>query len=58
MLALQERQAVDRAKALLMSKQGLSEQEAYRKLREVAMSKGMRIGEIARRMLDLADLII
>jgi response regulator NasT len=57
-LALQERSAVDRAKSLLMSRQGLSEQEAYRKLREVAMSKGMRIGEIARRMLDLADLMI
>ena len=57
-LALQERSAIDRAKSLLMSRQGLSEQEAYRKLREVAMSKGLRIGEIARRMLDLADLMI
>lgn len=56
-LALQERSAVDRAKALLMSRQQLSEPEAYRKLREVAMNKGLRIGEVARRMLDLADLL-
>ncbi|NCW40921.1 MAG: ANTAR domain-containing protein, partial [Betaproteobacteria bacterium] len=56
-LALKERSAVDRAKALLMRQQGLSEQDAYNKLRKVAMDKGLRIGEIAQRMLDVTDLL-
>ena len=56
-LALKERLAVDRAKALLMRQQGLSEQDAYNKLRKVAMDKGLRIGEIAQRMLDVTDLL-
>lgn len=56
-LALQERGAVDRAKQLLMSKQGLTEPEAHRKLRQVAMDKGLRMGEVAQRILDLADLM-
>lgn len=56
-LALKERGAVDRAKQLLMSKQGLTEPEAHRKLRQVAMDKGLRMGEVAQRILDLADLM-
>lgn len=55
--ALQERTQVDRAKALLMERQGLSEKEAYAKLRKAAMDKGLKIGEIAHRMLDMADLL-
>jgi two-component system, response regulator / RNA-binding antiterminator len=54
---LQERKLVDRAKGLLMQRQGLSEQAAYDKLRKTAMDKGLRISEVAQRMLDVADLL-
>ncbi len=55
--ALQERTVVDRAKALLMERQGLNEKEAFTKLRKAAMDKGLKIGEVAQRMLDMADLL-
>lgn len=55
--ALQERSLIDRAKALLMERQGLSEKEAFGKLRKVAMDKGLKMGEVAQRMLDMADLL-
>jgi len=55
--ALQERTVVDRAKSLLMERQGLSEKEAFTKLRKIAMDKGLKIAEIAQRTLDVADLL-
>ena len=55
--ALQERTVVDRAKALLMERQGLSEKDAFTKLRKVAMDKGLKLAEVAQRTLDMADLL-
>jgi nitrate/nitrite transport system substrate-binding protein len=40
---------IDRAKGLLMQRQGLSEQAAYEKLRKTAMDKGLRLAEVAQR---------
>ena len=54
---LQDRKTIDRAKGLLMQRQGLSEQAAYEKLRKTAMDKGLKLGEVARRMLDMVDLL-
>ncbi len=54
---LQERKVVDRAKHLLMQRQQLSEQEAYGKLRKTAMDRGLKLGEVAQRILDVADLL-
>ena len=54
---LQERKVIDRAKGLLMQRQGLSEQDAYEKLRKAAMDRGLKLGEVAQRMLDVADLL-
>jgi two-component system, response regulator / RNA-binding antiterminator len=54
---LQDRKTVDRAKGLLMQRQGLSEQEAYEKLRKTAMDKGLKLADVAQRMLDVADLL-
>jgi response regulator NasT len=54
---LKERTLVDRAKALLMEHQGLSEKEAFTKLRKVAMDKGLKMSEVAQRTLDMADLL-
>lgn len=54
---LQDRTSIDRAKALLMKRQGLTEEQAFSKLRKVAMDKGLKMGEVAQRMLDMADLL-
>ena len=54
---LQDRKVIDRAKGLLMQRQGLTEKVAYDKLRKAAMDKGLRLGEVAQRMLDAADLL-
>ena len=54
---LHERKVIDRAKGMLMQRQGLSEQAAYEKLRKAAMDKGLRLGEVAQRMLDALDLL-
>jgi response regulator NasT len=54
---LSERKAIDRAKGLLMQRQGLSEDEAYARLRKTAMDKGLKLAEVAQRILDVADLL-
>jgi response regulator NasT len=54
---LEERKVIDRAKGLLMKRQGLSEQEAYGRLRKAAMDKGIKLSELAQRLLDAADLL-
>lgn len=51
---LADRQWVDRAKGLLMNLRGVSEEEAYRLLRERAMQSQRRIGEVAREMVEVA----
>jgi response regulator NasT len=54
---LQDRKVIDRAKGLLMQRQNLNEQAAYERLRKAAMDKGLRLGEVAQRILDAADLL-
>jgi response regulator NasT len=55
--SLEERKLVDRAKGLLMDKRGLSESDAYSMLRSMAMAKGMRIADVARRVIEMAELL-
>lgn len=43
---LAERKVIDRAKGLLMAV-GLTEDEAYRRLRQEAMKRQMRLGDLA-----------
>ena len=54
---LQERKVIDRAKAMLMERQKLSEAEAYARLRKAAMDKNLKMVDVAQRMLDVADLM-
>lgn len=54
---LSDRKLIDRAKRLLMRSQGLSEQQAYARLRKTAMDKGMKLAEVAQRIIDVADLL-
>ena len=53
----QDRKVIDRAKNLLMQRQGLSEPEAFAKLRSAAMHKSLKLADVAQRMLDMADLL-
>jgi response regulator NasT len=54
---LSERKVVDRAKGILMSRHSLTEDEAYGRLRKSAMDRGMKIAEVAQRIVDVADLL-
>lgn len=54
---LSGRKVIDRAKGLLMQRQGLTEQAAYAKLRKAAMDKSIKLTEVAQRMLDMVDLL-
>jgi len=57
-MKLAERKVIERAKGLLMERHHYSEDEAYRKLRRLAMDKNLKLSELAQRMLDVADLLI
>ena len=54
---LKDRKVIERAKGMLMQRQGVTEQAAFEKLRKAAMDKGLRLGDVAQRMLDVADLL-
>lgn len=54
---LEERKLIDRAKGLLMARQGCSEQEAYARLRKTAMDRGLKLAEVAQRLIDVADML-
>ncbi len=54
---LQDRKLLDRAKAILMQRQGLSEPEAHARLRKAAMYKGAKLADIAQQMIDMAELL-
>jgi response regulator NasT len=54
---LAERKVIDRAKGLLMTRQRMSEEQAYQKLRTMAMNKNLKLAEVAQRILDVEDLL-
>jgi response regulator NasT len=54
---LDQRKLIDRAKGLLMERQGLSEQQAYDKLRKAAMDRGLKLVQVAQRIIDAAELL-
>lgn len=53
---LVERKLVDRAKGILMADHGYSEPEAYKRMRNMAMTKGKRIAEIAEAIIFAKEL--
>ena len=55
--ALRERKLVERAKGLLMQRRGLTEEAAYRLLRDTAMQRHRRLGEVAEAVLQMGPLI-
>jgi response regulator NasT len=56
-LKLSERTLVERAKGLLMRSRDLSEDDAYHALRKLAMSRKLRLGEVAQQLIDSAELL-
>ncbi len=54
---LAERKVVERAKGLLMKSRGLSEEQAYHALRRMAMDRNRRMGEVARSVIEMAELL-
>ena len=54
---LSDRKVIDRAKGILIRQHGLTEQDAYARLRKTAMDKGMRLAEVAQRLIDVSDLL-
>ncbi len=55
--ALRERKLVERAKGLLMDRRGLTEEAAYRLLRQTAMHQHKRLGDVAEAVLQMGPLI-
>ena len=51
------RRLIERAKGLLMTERGMSEDEAYRALRKLAMDRGMRLTAVAENLLAVAKLL-
>jgi len=54
---LADRKLIERAKGVLMAKNRLSEEQAYQKLRSMAMNRKLKLVEIAQRVLDVEDLL-
>lgn len=50
---LSERKIVERAKGLLMEARQLSEEEAFKRLRTMAMERGIKLVEAAQRVIDV-----
>jgi response regulator NasT len=54
---LEERKLVERAKGILMKQRGMSEEDAFAALRSHAMDRGIRLGDAARQLIDIAALL-
>jgi two-component system, response regulator PdtaR len=55
--ALEDRKLVERAKGLLMSALGLSEQDAFRRLQTTARERNLKLAEVAGRIIEQQSLL-
>ena len=55
--SLNERKVIERAKGLLMAHRHLSEEEAHKTLRQMAMNQNRRLIEVAEAVLAMADVL-
>ena len=55
--ALAERKTIERAKALLIEHRGLTEDQAYKLLRQTAMNQNRRLAEVAEATVAMSDLL-
>ena len=56
-IKLAERKVIERAKGLLMAHRNLSEDDAYKALRQMAMNQNRRLVDVAAAVLSLADVL-
>lgn len=54
---LSDRKLIDRAKGVLMQSKNVTEPQAYERLRTVAMQKGLKLRDVAQRVVDAADVL-
>jgi len=54
---LEDRKLIDRAKAILIKSQGYSEETAYHALRKLAMDRKVSLGEMAKNVIAMAELL-
>ena len=54
---LRERKLIDRAKGMIMEHQQMSEEEAYRFMRKASMDQSKSMAEMAKTIIDLADIL-
>lgn len=54
---LSDRKLIERAKGILMDEVGLTEEQAFRQLRKLAMDRGQRLAEVAERIVEARDLL-
>ncbi len=56
-IQLEDRKQIDRAKAILMKTQRFTEDIAYHTLRKLAMDRNITLGEMARNVIAMAELL-
>lgn len=54
---LEDRKQIDRAKAILIKTQNFTENEAYHTLRKLAMDRNITLGEMARNVIAMSELL-
>ncbi len=54
---LEDRKLIDRAKAILIKSQAYNEDQAYHALRKLAMDRKLSLGEMAKNVIAMADLL-
>lgn len=56
-IQLEDRKQIDRAKAILINTQNFTENEAYHTLRKLAMDRNITLGQMARNVIAMAELL-
>jgi len=56
--ALQERKIVEKAKGIVMKSKSLSEDQAYKAMRKLAMNHNKRMGEIAEQIISASEILV
>jgi response regulator NasT len=54
---LAERKVVERAKGILMQQRGVSEDEAFRLMRKLAMDRNRTLFDVAQQIIDVSGLL-
>lgn len=56
--ALRDRKVIERAKGILMKQRAIDEEDAYRLMRDRAMSRAVRLVDVARMITDAAEMLV